>query len=165
MALRSFGQGLGQQLQQQLRVPARVRWYSLGEGGAKLKKPEQMTEEELRQSLPSMLFTTSNLIWSTTLAVGVAAGGLLAMFWVGTFITGAARSLRHLEEPAPAAPPAPQPTKSLAQLIAERKAELQAQLDELQQLLRTQEVKQALAEAKRELRQYRDPDASWWKWW
>jgi hypothetical protein len=41
------------------------------------------------------------------------------MFWVGTFITGAARSLKHLEEPAAAAPPPPQ--KSLAELIADRK--------------------------------------------
>jgi hypothetical protein len=56
---------------------------------------------------------------AATLAVGVAAGGLLAMFWVGTFITGAARSLKHLEEPAAAAPPPPQ--KSLAELIADRK--------------------------------------------
>ena len=32
-------------------------------GGA--KKAEQMTDEELKAALPSMLFTTSNLIWSS----------------------------------------------------------------------------------------------------
>jgi hypothetical protein len=42
------------------------------------------------------------------------------MFWVGTFITGAAKSLKHLEEPAAAAVPPP-PQKSLAELIADRK--------------------------------------------
>jgi hypothetical protein len=33
---------------------------------------EQMTDEELKAALPSMLFTTSNLIWSSELS-GVAA--------------------------------------------------------------------------------------------
>lgn len=41
------------------------------------------------------------------------------MFWVGSFITVAAKSLRHLEEPAQ--PPPQQQLKSLAELIAERK--------------------------------------------
>lgn len=44
-------------------------------------------------------------------------------------------------------------------------AELETQLDELQQLPRTPEIKQALAAVKKELRQYRDPNAAWWKWW
>jgi hypothetical protein len=57
---------------------------------------------------------------AATLAVGVAAGGLLAMFWVGSFITGAAKSLKHLEEQPRPAPP-PLPPKSLRELIAERK--------------------------------------------
>jgi hypothetical protein len=45
------------------------------------------------------------------------------MFWVGTFITGAAKSLKHLEEPAAPAAAAvpPPPQKSLAELIADRK--------------------------------------------
>ncbi|KAF6255595.1 hypothetical protein COO60DRAFT_1641428 [Scenedesmus sp. NREL 46B-D3] len=133
------------------------------QGAARARKAEQMSDEELKQALPSMLFTTSNLIWSTTLAVGVAAGGLLAMFWVGSFITGAAKSLKHLEEPAAAAPPPPQ--KSLLELIADRKAELQAQLAELQQLPKTQETKQALAEVRRELQQYGVGSSWWWKWW
>jgi hypothetical protein len=62
---------------------------------------------------------THLLLAAATLAVGVAAAGLLCMFQVGSWITGAAQSLRHLEQPAPAA--APTPAKSLAELIAERK--------------------------------------------
>jgi hypothetical protein len=34
-------------------------------GAARVKKAEQMSDEELKQALPSMLFTTSNLIWSS----------------------------------------------------------------------------------------------------
>ncbi|KAF8060542.1 hypothetical protein HT031_004719 [Scenedesmus sp. PABB004] len=136
------------------------RWCSGAPPGApKMKRPEQLTEEELQQSLPSMLFTTSNLIWSTALATGVAAGGLVAMFFVGSFITSAARSLRHIEEPPPPPPPRP-----LAELVAERKAELQAQLDELAALPRTPETRAALAGVKRELRQY-GVGGSWWRWW
>jgi hypothetical protein len=44
-------------------------------------------------------------------------------------------------------------------------AELQVQLDELQQLPRTPETKQALSEVKQELRQYSVGSSSWWKWW
>lgn len=163
-------------------------------GSSTRKTAEQLTDEELKAALPSMLFTTSNLIWSSkyagaltavhhsmlgatcshpsagvcackhlsgaclatalficrwiitkilpdskalppaglptspavrplllptaTLAVGVAAAGLLCMFQVGSWITGAAQSLKHLEQPAPAAPA---PPKSLAEMIAERK--------------------------------------------
>uniref|UniRef100_A0A383W893 Uncharacterized protein n=1 Tax=Tetradesmus obliquus TaxID=3088 RepID=A0A383W893_TETOB len=166
MALRSAGrQVLGLQLPQAASqsagtLPCR-RWCS-NAGAARPKRTDQMNDEELKQALPSMLFTTSNLIWSTTLAVGVAAGGLLAMFWVGTFITGAAKSLKHLEEAPAAAPP---PQKSLAELIEDRKVELQAQLEQLQQQPRTQETKQAAAAARRELRQYGVSTGPWWSWW
>jgi hypothetical protein len=34
-------------------------------GSARIKKAEQMSDDELKQALPSMLFTTSNLIWSS----------------------------------------------------------------------------------------------------
>jgi hypothetical protein len=34
-------------------------------GAARVKKAEQMSDDELKQALPSMLFTTSNLIWSS----------------------------------------------------------------------------------------------------
>ncbi|WIA15159.1 hypothetical protein OEZ85_001845 [Tetradesmus obliquus] len=168
MALRSAGRQLfGLQLPQAASqsagtLPCR-RWCSSNAGAARPKRADQMNDEELKQALPSMLFTTSNLIWSTTLAVGVAAGGLLAMFWVGTFITGAAKSLKHLEEPAAAAAPPPQ--KSLAELIEDRKVELQAQLEQLQQQPRTQETKQAAAAARRELRQYGVSTGAWWSWW
>eukprot|EP00882_Tetradesmus_deserticola_P004868 GHRQ01005130.1.p1 GENE.GHRQ01005130.1~~GHRQ01005130.1.p1 ORF type:complete len:167 (+),score=63.32 GHRQ01005130.1:523-1023(+) len=166
MALRSAGQQLLGKLQSAPQSAGaclcRHRWSSTS-GAARPKTAEQLSDEELKQALPSMLFTTSNLIWSTTLAVGVAAGGLLAMFWVGTFITGAAKSLKHLEESAVAAPPPPQ--KSLAELISDRKVELQAQLEELQQLPRTRETKQALSEVRRELQQYGVGPTSWWKWW
>lgn len=78
---------------------------------------------QLQTLLPPKVHPTvtfSPCFTAATLAVGVAAGGLLAMFWVGTFITGAAKSLKHLEEPAAAAVPPP-PQKSLAELIADRK--------------------------------------------
>lgn len=55
-------------------------------------------------------------------ASAVAAAGLFSMFYVGTLITGAARSLREAEAP----PTPPPPPKTLAQLIAERKVGLQA---------------------------------------
>lgn len=69
---------------------------------------------------PACLFTTLLLLSflpAATLAVGVAAAGLLCMFQVGSWIAGAAQSLRHLEQPALPAPP----PKSLAELIEERK--------------------------------------------
>lgn len=34
-------------------------------GAARPKRADQMNDEELKQALPSMLFTTSNLIWSS----------------------------------------------------------------------------------------------------
>eukprot|EP00775_Hariotina_reticulata_P008094 gene8094-8287_t len=81
-----------------------------------------MTDEELRQALPSMLFTTGNLIWSSK--------------W------------------------------SQSQFIGDwTLAELEAQMQELQQLPRTADVKKALAEVKAELRQYQAHAAAWWKWW
>eukprot|EP00879_Flechtneria_rotunda_P003362 GHRR01003590.1.p1 GENE.GHRR01003590.1~~GHRR01003590.1.p1 ORF type:complete len:164 (+),score=45.17 GHRR01003590.1:264-755(+) len=162
MALRCAGQQLRVCWQRHLSQQYSKRHCTTATA-SKVKRPEQMTDDELNQSLPSMLFTTSNLLWSTTLAVGVAAAGLLAMFWVGTFITGAANSLRHLEQPLTA--PAPPPQKTLAELIAERKAELEDQLQELQQLPRLPETKQAIADIKKELRQYRDPNTPWWKRW
>ena len=79
---------------------------------------------QLADPLP-LLLLPSCLNAAATLAVGVAAGGLLAMFWVGTFITGAAKSLKHLEEPAAAAAPPPQ--KSLAELIEDRKVSMGCQ--------------------------------------
>jgi hypothetical protein len=42
-------------------------------------------------------------------------------------------------------------------------AELQEQLAELEALPRTPEVKAALADVRRELRQFRDPRAWWWQ--
>jgi hypothetical protein len=44
-------------------------------------------------------------------------------------------------------------------------AELQQQLSELEQLPRTTEVRQAIAAAKKELRQFRSPGESSWWWW
>lgn len=49
------------------------------------------------------------------------------MFQVGTWITGAAQSLKHLEQPAAAAA-APAPAKTLAELIADRKVGHHSQL-------------------------------------
>jgi hypothetical protein len=68
--------------------------------------------------LPTLPAVRPLLLPAATLAVGVAAAGLLCMFQVGSWITGAAQSLKHLEQPAPAAPAPPKP---LAELIAERK--------------------------------------------
>lgn len=70
--------------------------------------------------LAAIAFTLLLLLCpAATLAVGVAAAGLLCMFQVGAWITDAAKSLRHLEQPMPAV--APPPAKSLAELIADRK--------------------------------------------
>jgi hypothetical protein len=44
-------------------------------------------------------------------------------------------------------------------------AQLQAELAELRALPRTREVKQRLSEVQGELRQYRPPDAAWWRLW
>jgi len=54
------------------------------------------------------------------------------MFQVGTWITGAAQSLKHLEQPAAAAA-APAPAKTLAELIADRKVGHHSQLAKQQQ--------------------------------
>jgi hypothetical protein len=43
----------------------RVRLLFMPAGAARVKKAEQMSDDELKQALPSMLFTTSNLIWSS----------------------------------------------------------------------------------------------------
>lgn len=43
-------------------------------------------------------------------------------------------------------------------------AQLQQQLGELEQLPRTTEVRQAIAAAKKELKQFREPGQSWWPW-
>ncbi|KIY93320.1 hypothetical protein MNEG_14642 [Monoraphidium neglectum] len=110
-----------------------------------------------------MVFTTSNLIWSTIVASGVAAAGLVSMIWLGAWIVNAADGMRA---PAAAAPAAvatpPQKPKSLAELIAERKAELEDELQQLQQLPRTSEVKQRLSEVRGELRTFRPPGSWWW---
>ncbi|KAI8475781.1 MAG: hypothetical protein J3K34DRAFT_517191 [Monoraphidium minutum] len=121
---------------------------------------EQLSPEELEQALPSMFFTTSNLVWSTLVASGVAAAGLVSMVWLGTWIVNAADAMRVPAAAAPAA--APPPPKPLAQLIVERKAELEAELQQLQQLPRTSEVKQRLSEVRGELRSYRPPGSWWW---
>lgn len=49
-------------------------------------------------------------------------------------------------------------------IVAMWQAELQQQLTELEQLPRTTQVKQAISAAKKELRQFRDPSQSWWRW-
>jgi hypothetical protein len=58
------------------------------------KTAEQLTPEELEKALPSMVFTTSNLIWSTIVASGVAAAGLVSMIWLGAWIVNAADGMR-----------------------------------------------------------------------
>lgn len=49
-------------------------------------------------------------------------------------------------------------------LLCVVQAELQQQLSELEQLPRTTEVRQAIAAAKKELKHFRDPGQSWWRW-
>jgi hypothetical protein len=85
----------------------------------RIKSAEQLSPEELERALPSMFFTTSNLIWSTLVASGVAAAGLVSMVWLGTYIVNAADSMRV---PASAAAPAvAEKPKSLIEMIEERK--------------------------------------------
>jgi hypothetical protein len=84
----------------------------------RIKSAEQLTAEELERALPGMFFTTGNLVWSTLVASGVAAAGLVSMVWLGTWIVNAADSMRV---PAAAAPPAPEKPKSLARMIEERR--------------------------------------------
>lgn len=63
---------------------------------------------------------TTPQVWSTLVASGVAAAGLVSMVWLGTWIVGAADSMRVPAGDAAAAK-APEKPKSLAELIAERK--------------------------------------------
>lgn len=130
-------------------------------GNPKIKTPEQLTPEELERALPSMLFTTSNLVWSTMVASAVAAAGLVSMVWLGTWIVNAADSMR-VPAAAPQPPQPPPPQKTLAELISERKAELESELEELQQLPRTTEVKQQISKVQKELRSFRPPGSWWW---
>jgi hypothetical protein len=58
---------------------------------------------------------------AATLAVGVAAGGLLCMFYVGSYITRAAAALKQLDPQPAGGAGGTQPAKSLAQMIQERK--------------------------------------------
>lgn len=92
----------------------------------RIKSAEQLTPEELQRALPSATFAASSLLWSTLLASGVAAAGLVTIVYLGTWIVGAAGALRA-QEAAPAAPP-PKP-KSLAELIAERKVRDRRRMD------------------------------------
>jgi len=95
-------------------------------------------------------------------ATAVAGFGLISVFWFASFISSTAAGLKDSREPAAAAAP-PKP-KTLGELIAERKAELESELSELQQLPATKEVKGRLAEVRQELRQFRPP-GPWWKVW
>lgn len=126
----------------------------------RIKSAEQLSPEELQRALPSTMFAASSLVWSTLLASGVAAAGLVTIVYLATWIAGAAGGLR-IPSDAPAAPPAK--PKSLAELIAERRAELEAELDELRALPRTPEVRARVAEVEAELRPFQP--RPWWRVW
>lgn len=107
---------------------------------------------------------------TTLIASGVAAVGLVSMFWVGTYVHDNlkglrdARAARSAAAAAAAAPPPP--PKSLTQLILERRAELNAELDVLRAAGRaaTPQQKRRRAEIEAELWHYR-VDRPWYKLW
>lgn len=120
-----------------------------------------MSAEQIALSAPSNLFTGSTLVLTTLIASGVAAVGLVSMFWVGTYVHDNLSGLRTARQARNQPPP---PPKTLKELILERKAELEGELAALkQEKALSPQQKQRVGDLKQELWHYRT--APWYKVW
>jgi hypothetical protein len=121
--------------------------------------------EEMELSAPSNFFTGSTLITTTLIASGVAAVGLVSMFWVATYLHDNITSMRASRGSRNGGTAAP-PPKSLTQLIEERAGELAAEAGELCAERRpTAEQRARLAAVRRELWHYRTGSPAWYRFW
>jgi hypothetical protein len=125
----------------------------------------RVSVEEMEMSAPSNFFTGSTLITTTLIASGVAAVGLVSMFWVATYLHDSLTSMRASRDTRQGGAQVAAP-KSLTQMIVERQAELREEAAELRAERRpSPEQRARLAEVRRELWHYRTGSPAWYRFW